>query len=413
MPVAGLSQTYDYVWPWTIGGTTSYRNMPGVIASDILQAGIALGDQYYIDEGMRTVDSYIYPSYSSGGENAADRPYANDVLALVQAWEITGNPQYKLLAKAAAERTMAIYTGAEYADYMISVRHSMAGWDAAAYIYAFYLAGEANGDQALMNWAGDMADRMITRWNDWDHNVIAGSTGTWGYDWTAVSYGHLIKAFAIVDATGYATQIADMKADLLGWQDPDDGWWPVWYQDPSGTAYDDVQTTAYVVEGLNVDDDPGTTYARTQGELFLRSSAIQSAAGDFRDIGSTYIYPEVCAEAVMALASNLPIYEAAFVTAGGWIPGNNESQAHFTFTARFQNGIHSGKFSYTDGSVDLDKADVNWVYFNSAGTVAAFGGAGYSVTTLDSGNYDHLHVIIGAYVNDGDLAGGNIKIHRN
>lgn len=296
---------YPNVWEWYVGQNSANPNIQGVVASGMLRASLTQGENAnaYFDEALKTVDDYIVESFTTGPRPANySNPYAHDVYSLYLAYEKTGDSSYIELANDLVHRTMTAYAGAAYADKMIDERYSLAGWDAAAYIYAFYLAGEASNDQAIMDWAVAMANRMVDRWDDWDHAVYG------GWDLSMVSYGGMIKALTIVpdvNGKGYAGKVDYMRNAALAAQ-MNNGSFPVWYgAGPNDNVYDDVQATAYLLEALNIDDDATTDDARSLAERYLRSADIQMSDGKFvtyiDDTG--LVYPEVCSEVLMALAS--------------------------------------------------------------------------------------------------------------
>ncbi len=429
--------TYPYTWEWYVGANTGNLNIPGnVCASILLSSAASSSPAANFADGMLTVDNFIIPLFSTGGCSENSRPYASDVYSLYLAWMDGGDTSYLDKAYELAGRTIAAYTGAAYADRMINERYSMAGWDAAPYIFAWYLVGDAKGDSAMTAWAKDMADQMIARWNDWEYAGWYGSA----WDYTQLSYGHMLKALCIVDAAGYSNRIEYLRGEILDAQN-EDGWWPVYYLDYYGPGvhyeFDDVQATAYILEGLNADNHPITMLARFGGEAYLRSADIQMADGRFAGyIGDPDIYPEICGEALRGLGS-MPygVIESDTnrkVTGGGWITGAVSGYAHFGFNVKVKKtGELQGSLCYTDADsgIDFETTDMTTMYVFENEMLGTFTASvygtgvlngqdvGFTVSVEDNGEPgldDSFSIKIGDYTNyGGSLCGGNVKVHKN
>lgn len=297
-------------WEWYLGDGDAQRNIQGEVIDYMLRSSMMLpGKNNYDELAMTAIDDWLKHHVSA--TKSSDRCYSFEVGAMLAAAEHSGNSEYSDLAAEMAMRTVDDvadgpgdnkFTGTEYADRFVTNRHSLCGWDAAAYALYWDAAGTAvGGDQGavLQQWARDLLDRIWERKTLWE-NVAYGE-----WDYTHLSYGYLLEAYSRVDPLGYSGQRDELRALILDQQSADGYWYA-----GSATnrfAFDDLQATYSCLLGLDADHVDLTITARQGGEDYLRSQSMQLATGGFNgylgDPGP--LNNELCAEATYGLAVGL------------------------------------------------------------------------------------------------------------
>ena len=264
----GTYSGIPYTWPWVIGTTGGYWNVVGVSARGLLSAYEKTNNSAYLAGAIGTGNT-LKSRYAS--VPVTQRPYSQDVEFLVQLTKSSGDDSYANVARQWYSRTTSQYTGAAYADYYISVRKSLSGWDLASQIRAAVAVGE-------VDFANGMVARLIERRADWE-GVLYG-----GWDYTMSSYASLLWALAELDNSDFNGFKGEIRDIVINAQKSDGSW-------DSG----DYQTTAYAVLGLTADG--GASGPQAKAWAFLR---------DTQTIGAGWSYPpeygEINSEVIMALA---------------------------------------------------------------------------------------------------------------
>lgn len=263
----GTYSGIPYTWPWVIGTTNGYWNVVGISATGLLSAYEKTNNEAYLTGAVGTGNA-LKDRYAS--VPATQRPYSQDIEFLVRLSQDSGDNSYADVARQWYARTTSQYTGAAYADYYISVRKSLAGWDLASQIRAAVAVGE-------IDFASDMVARIIERRPDWE-GVLYG-----GWDYTMSSYTSLLWALAELDNSDFNCFKAEIRDIVINAQNADGSW--------NG----DYQDTAYAILGLTADG--GASGPQAKAWAFLR---------DTRTAGAGWSYPpeygEINSEVIMALA---------------------------------------------------------------------------------------------------------------
>lgn len=269
-----LSRQGDYsgytdTWEWLIGTGTG-PNVQGISGTGLLAAYERTLDAAYLDGAIAAGDSLV-ARYASQVPSYATRPYSQDVEFLVRLATDSDEPSYAVSAAEFYSRRTDNRTAIETADYYITARKSLAGWDLASQIRASLAVGETE-------YAAGIALRLVERRADWT-DVPYG-----GWDATVVSHASLLWAFAELNDSSFNSYVREIRDALLLVQ-ADDGSW-------DGGDY---QTTAYAILGLVSD---GTAKgAQNSAWAYLRDT--QTAEGGWHYAGYGEL-GEVNSEVLMA-----------------------------------------------------------------------------------------------------------------
>lgn len=230
-------------WEWRRGDRTAASNITGVVASAILDAYQASGDEALLDHallyGMTLLNDFRQ-------FRSLTIPYRADIAFLARLSDFTGDPSYRDAAAAWFGNLGRISpTGADEVRRTFSLRsgseRSLAGFDVAFGIHAAIGVGD-------VAYATQLADAIWTRRAEWMASRRVRDT----HDIT--SRASLLQALRALDGDRYGDAIDSLTADLIRLQSPDGSW--------AGAT----QATAYSLSALSGD---GPTPASRRAAAWL------------------------------------------------------------------------------------------------------------------------------------------------
>jgi hypothetical protein len=239
--------------------------------------------------------------------------YSFDYNFLMQMYAATGNSTYKTYALAAwawQKANIAIFAVGSQSllwsrYYNVFSESGYAAWMCGDW----GLAALQMGDTA---WANGMADVISSNMGALTTESITGNSGN---NFPVLGMGEALEFFVTSPyaSTTYASNITAMKTTLEALQNPDGSW----CQGGTGSAFEDVQTTAYAVMGLYA---AGSSTNALKGANWLLFQ--QQSNGGWLETDSNE-YSEIDSEVTRALATEAPALPSLNVKPGTktfWTP---------------------------------------------------------------------------------------------
>jgi hypothetical protein len=420
---------------WNQGGVAGRM----ILASEAAAAFSTTPD--FAGLAFPTVDNCIIPLNCSTGIKRNTRPFCDaELAALYQSYTNSGDIEYLEHAKNLALREIAQYNDgfsaypSMYSFYVQARQDSRMGaiWDISQIITAMYQIGSASGGEdgeVLKDWASGMVNYLLSPQcrSDWDQDWP--DYAWWEWNYCPHGIGSLMKTLSIIGGSSYSSELEYLRHYILSspWMSGD------------GSYYSGTQQTAYMLIGLNAEDEPCTILARMRAEAFLRSADIQAADGSWGWGANWPDLPpitQVVGEVVEALATLQWVgpSDTRKVTGGGAIAGD-EGEATFGFNVKKKSGALQGALTYTDedwGRLEATQFTSLAVRDSENGAVATIKGLGsvngngvrFTITAIDKAEpgvgSDSFTILV---INQADdlmvhgngsvLAGGNIQIHKS
>lgn len=261
-------------WAWRRGDKATAQNVSGIVAVALAKSA---------DQCATTSSVTRFAESLKARHQAGEFLFDPDIEALAAAAALTGNPEYRELAREAFQRRYEFASGEEIVErwFMLKRDPRLIGFDAASAIRAALAAGER--EKAVEIAAA--AVRNGGRWAEgWDRRGFLTS-----------SRGAMLEALTMIGSRRFAAFQRDLVHHLVLTQSRDGSW------DGRNT-----QATAYAIRGLRASQDESAVGSVELGSRWLRMTQLQDGAwASFNDylpepfVGE--VVHEVTAEVALAL----------------------------------------------------------------------------------------------------------------
>ena len=247
-------------WEWRAGSGQGVSNITGIVASAILDAYEASGDEVLLDHALLYGMSLLndFRQFRS-----LTIPYRADISFMARLSDFTGDPSYREAAAAWFGNLERISpTGADEVERMFSLRQGaarpLAGYEAAFGIHAAVGVGS-------VKYGYELADAIWARRAEWMAKPGVRDP------WDVSSKAALLTALSALDGNRYGPAIDQLAGQIQALQSADGSW--------AGST----QATAYALSALSTESIPTAA---------SRSARGRAAAWLAKAIGPDGAWPE-------------------------------------------------------------------------------------------------------------------------